>query len=89
MTLTERYKNLAASLENLLFAYAKTKVHISCAVTAQADKRLCFHYIDSTIPLLPKSEVSSLKAFSEAVQPVCVGLVRDPEDRFSLGTAHI
>ena len=26
----------------------------------QADQRLCFHYTDSTIPLLPKSENASL-----------------------------
>ena len=26
----------------------------------EADQRLCFCYIDSTIPLLPKSEISSL-----------------------------
>ena len=26
----------------------------------EADQRLCFRYTDSTIPLLPKSEVSSL-----------------------------
>ena len=26
----------------------------------EADQRLCFHYTDSTIPLLPKSEMSSL-----------------------------
>ena len=26
----------------------------------EADQRLCFRYIDSTIPLLPKSEMSSL-----------------------------
>ena len=25
-----------------------------------ADQRLCFRYTDSTIPLLPKSEISSL-----------------------------
>ena len=25
-----------------------------------ADQRLCFRYMDSTIPLLPKSEISSL-----------------------------
>ena len=23
----------------------------------EADQRLCFHYIDSTIPLLPKSDI--------------------------------
>ena len=26
----------------------------------EADQRLCFHYTDSTIPLLPKSKISSL-----------------------------
>ena len=26
----------------------------------EADQLLCFHYIDSTIPLLPKYEISSL-----------------------------
>ena len=26
----------------------------------EADQRLCFRYIDSTIPLLPKSEISIL-----------------------------
>ena len=35
----------------------------------EADQRLCFRHIDSTIPLLSKSEISSLKPSSEAVQP--------------------
>ena len=26
----------------------------------EADQRLCFRYTDSTVPLLPKSEISSL-----------------------------
>ena len=34
-----------------------------------ADQGLCFHYTDSTIPLLPKSEISSLWQSSVAVQP--------------------
>ena len=43
------------------FAYAKTKTQISCAITAQlADKRLSFRYTDSAIPILAKSEISSL-----------------------------
>ena len=40
----------------------------------KADQRLCFHYIDSTIPLISKSEISSL---------VCVGPGRKPERWFS------
>ena len=39
------------------FAYAKTKTQISFAVAVQ---RLCIRYIDSTIPLLSKSEISCL-----------------------------
>ena len=35
----------------------------------EADQRLCFRYIDSTIPLLSKSEISSLLPSSVAVQP--------------------
>ena len=36
---------------------------------SEADQRLCFRYIDSTIPLLPKFEISSLWPSSLAVQP--------------------
>ena len=35
----------------------------------EPDQRLCFRYIDSTIPLLSKSEVSSLYPSSVAAQP--------------------
>ena len=33
-----------------------------------ADQGLCFRYTDSAIPLLPKSEISSLEPSSVAVQ---------------------
>ena len=35
----------------------------------EADQRLCFRYIDSAIPLLSKSEVSSFYPSSVAAQP--------------------
>ena len=35
----------------------------------EADQRLCFRYIDSTINLLSKSEISSFWPSSVAVQP--------------------
>ena len=35
----------------------------------KADQRLCFRYTDSTVPLLHKSEISSLYPSSVAVQP--------------------
>ena len=33
------------------------------------DQRLCFRYMDSTIPLLPKAEISSLSPSSVTAQP--------------------
>ena len=39
----------------------------------EADQRLCFRYTDSTISLLPKSEISSLQPSSVAVQPGLCG----------------
>ena len=35
----------------------------------EADQRLCFRYTDSTIPPLPKSEISSFYPSTVAVQP--------------------
>ena len=35
----------------------------------EADQRLCFRYLDSTISLLLKSEISSFYLFSVTVQP--------------------
>ena len=35
----------------------------------EADQRLCFRYTDSTIPLLSKSEISSLQPSSVGLQP--------------------
>ena len=34
-----------------------------------ADKHICFHYIDNTIHLIPKTEILRLWPFSVAVQP--------------------
>ena len=56
----------------------------------EADQRLCFRYTDSTIPLLLKSEISSLKPSSVAVQPgLCRTWSGNPEDRFSHNEAHL
>ena len=39
--------------ENQRFAYVKTKTQISFTVTAKLISAFHFHYLDSTIPLLP------------------------------------
>ena len=44
----------------------------------EADHGLCFRYTDSKIPLLPKSEISSLSPFSMAVQPGLCGTRSKP-----------
>ena len=49
----------------------------------EADQRLCFRYTDSTIPLLTKSEISSLYPSSVAVQPgVCQTWSETPKTGF-------
>ena len=56
---------LSHVLRNLIFAYAKTKARISCAVTAQLIS--VFFSLHSIFPQLPKSKISS-EPSSVAVQ---------------------
>ena len=56
----------------------------------EADQRLCFRNIDSTIPLLPKYEISkSLTIFCGCEARFVSDLVGNPEDRFSHNMAHM
>ena len=49
----------------------------------EADQRLCVRYTDSTIPLLPESEISSLQPSSVAVQPgLCKTWSESPKTGF-------
>ena len=50
----------------------------------EADQRLCFRYMDSTIPLLSKSEI-----FCGCTARFVSDLVRNPEDRFSHNEANM
>ena len=54
----------------------------------EADQRLCFRYTDSTIPLLPKSEIS-LAVFCGCTARFVSDLVENPEDQFSHNEAHM
>ena len=54
--------HMSRDMRKSAFAYPKT-------CNSAADQCLCFQYIDSTIPLLPKSKISSLWPSSVAVQP--------------------
>ena len=49
----------------------------------ETDQRLCFRYTDSTIPIFPKSEISSLWPSSVVVQPgLCQTWSETPETGF-------
>ena len=56
----------------------------------EADQRLCFRHMDSTIPLL-KYEISFklLAIFCGCTYRFVSDLVRNPEDRFSRVMSHI
>ena len=55
-----------------------------------ADQRLCFHYIDSTIPLLSKSKkIQPLAIFCGCRARFVSDLVGNPEDRFSRVAAQL
>ena len=52
-------------------------------VNRKADQRLCFRYTDSTIPLLPKSEISSIWLYSVIAQPdLCRTRSENPKTGF-------
>ena len=57
----------------------------------EADQRLCFRYLDSTILLLSKSEISSLfqvTIFCRSAAWFVSDMVGNPVDRFSHNEAH-
>ena len=56
-------------MRKLAFCICENKDADQLRGNREADQRLCFRYTDSTIPLLPKSEISSLLQSSVAVQP--------------------
>ena len=69
------------------FCICKNKDADQLRSNHEADQRLCFRYIDSTIPLLPiypKFQASSHLVWLYSA--VCVG---NPEDRFSQNEAQI
>ena len=51
----------------------------------EADQRLCFRYIDSTIPLLP----TPLAIFCSRTARFVSDLIGNPEDRFCRDAAHM
>ena len=69
------------------FAYAKTKMQISFAVSA----KLISAFVFPTIPLRPKSKFAILWPSSVAVHAarLVLDLVGNPVDRFSCNASHL
>ena len=53
-------KHLSLVMRKPAFCNCENKDADQLRGNREADQRLCFRYTDSTIPLLPKSEISSL-----------------------------
>ena len=60
-------------MRKLAFCICKNKDADQLRGNRKADQCLCFCYTDSTIPLLPKSGISSLQPSCVAVQPGLYG----------------
>ena len=56
-------------MKNPLFCLCDNKGAYQLCGNLTADQRLCFPYLDSTIPLLPNPEISGLSSSSVAIQP--------------------
>ena len=61
-------KQLSRVVRKPAFCICENKDADQLRGNRQADQRLCFRYMDSRIPLLPKSEISSLWPSCMAVQ---------------------
>ena len=76
--------------EKTCFLYMHKKRRRAAALFYAADRCLCFCYIYSTIPLLPKSEnFKPVAIFCGCTAWFVLDLVRNPEDRFSCDMAQL
>ena len=63
-----RTSKMSLVMRKPAFCICENKDAVQLRSNCAADQRLCFRYTNSTIPLLPKYEISSLWSFSGAVQ---------------------
>ena len=74
--------NLSLVMRKPAFCICKNKNADQLGGKSKADQRLCFRYLDSTIPLLSKSEILSFQT-SVAVQPgLCLTWSDTPKTGF-------
>ena len=58
--MTMKYNQMSCVVRKLVFCICENNVADQLRGNREADQRLCFRYMDSTIPLLSESEISSL-----------------------------
>ena len=76
-------KYVSLVIRKLAFCICANKDADKLRGKREADRRLCFRYTDKTIPLLPKSEISSLLPSFVAEQPgLCGTWLEDPKTGF-------
>ena len=84
------YHHMSHVMRKPAFCICENKDADQLLGNREADQRLCFRYIDSTIPLLSKSKVfKNLAIFCGCRAWFVWDLVGNPEDQFSLDEAHI
>ena len=77
-------------MRKLFFCICENKDADQLLGYGEADQHLCFRYLDSTIPLLPKPQnFKPLAIFCDCTAWFVSDQVRNPEDRFSHNEAHI
>ena len=76
--------DMSLVLRKTVFCICENKVAGQLRGNREADQPLCFRFTDSTIPLLPKSDISSPSHLVWLFSLVCVGPGRKPEDRLIL-----
>ena len=60
LTLARAHLHMSRDVRKPDFCIFENKAANQLCGNRTTDQRLCFRYMDSTIPLLPKSEISSL-----------------------------
>ena len=73
-------------MRKLAFGICENKDADQLRGNREADQRLCFRYIDSTMSLLP---LSNLAFFCGCTARFVSDLVGNPDDRFSHVAAHL
>ena len=76
-------------MRKLAFCICKNKDADQLRGNREADQCLCFRYTDKTIPILTKSEISSLLPYSIIARPGLCRSVGNPKDQFSHVAAHL